>query len=434
MKKSKKYSGLTSELASSILYYDEDEMESFLLKYDAISKEPMVVIDGTFERFVSFIRKFNGFVEDPEKRKKKIIEHVRQIAETITNADDREQFLLWFEAVVAKDVPLELSDGIFERFVWEEYTDAIERINSSDVSFREKLSLRPVALQEMFNNNQKIVMIGDVEFSEDDEAEKLYGTGLSDLDEIVQFYPKSFAVVAARPGVGKTLFMLNQALKCAESGAKCLFVSLEMSDKKLTERLVNNYQNMNIREAHKEYDGKTGKYVLNFKDFKKEMDSIRKSKGFKKISNNLGIYISDVSSAESILANIEDEIKKNKYEMVFLDYLQLLRYSHLDEWASLRKATNALKNLAFRSNIVLVTGSQVSRSSKENGLTLEDLFGGSTIEADADQVIGLISARERKQGESSFVYAKVLKNREGDLGQCKYLVDYSTGRMELSDE
>ena len=74
-----------------------------------------------------------------------------------------------------------------------------------------------------------------------------------------------------------------------------------------------------------------------------------------------------------------------------------------------------------------------SRSSTERGLYLSDLFGSASIEADTDIVIGLENTRERKRGETALINVKVMKNREGDLAELKYIVDYATGRLRYNE-
>lgn len=425
MARRNKFNGLEIELASSILYYDKEEMQRFFDVYDAMSSDVNIVFDGTFDLFVSYINKFRDFDENFEERRQKLIDNVKLRNNQNPDKNIRENFELWFEKVLETEVPLELADDILYHLVWEEYKNAIDLIDKSDIPFVEKLETRP-KIPKSFSQDG-LINLGEISIEEEKDRVN-YTSGLEELDRIVRFTKTNFVVIAARPGVGKSLFMLQQAIANARAGVKTLFLSLEMGKTQIDERIMNHYADENIREQHQDEDG-----ILDFEGYKKACMDLKSSKGYKGILDNLQLYVSKASSADSILTKVEEAIKEGNYEAIFIDYLQLLRYARLDEFASLRALTKELKNLAFRTDTLIVTGSQVSRSSTERGLYLSDLFGSASIEADTDIVIGLENTRERKRGETALINVKVMKNREGDLAELKYIVDYATGRLRYNE-
>lgn len=425
MSKNNPKNQLEIELASSILYYDKSEMTRFFDIYDSISSDINIVIDGLFDTFVSYIKKFKNFDGTSEERRNRLIEEIKIRNNQVTSSHKRENFELWFEKVLDTETPMELADDILDHFIWVEFKQAINKVDGMDIPFKDKIAIRPKVPKSL--NQGGLIRLEDIE--EDDDDNKIsYTSGLEDLDKIVSFEPTNFVVIAARPGVGKSLFMLQQAIACARQGVKTLFLSFEMNDKQIHNRIISHIVGENLQEQHKDEYG-----VLNKESYKKALQSVKSTNDYKRINQNLCIYVSEESSADSILAKIEDQIKESKFEAIFLDYLQLLRYNRLDEWASLRTLTNALKNMAFRNKVLIVTGSQVSRNSTEHGLYLSDLFGSSSIEADTDIVIGLENLRDRKQGEKALINVKVLKNREGDIGELKYVVDYSACRLTYNE-
>jgi KaiC/GvpD/RAD55 family RecA-like ATPase len=429
MKKGK-LDGLEVELASSILYYDDEELARFMEVFEQISAEANMVIDGVFTLFVQYIQRWSKDMEgkkwdDPEERKASMVNGVQIRIRQMPNAKERENMDLWLEKVLDTHVPMELADDILYHFVWDEFKKSIELIDKTDVSFADKLAIRPKMPQSLSSDG--ITYLGDIEV-ENEQTKNKFVTGNETLDRIVRLEAGGFVVIAARPGVGKSLFMLQMSIANAKQGNKCLYFSLEMNKKQLNERISNYHMGENLREKFTDDHG-----FLEFDGFKKAMDDVKAMRGYSPIAKNLQLYVTSKSDANAILADIEDQVKQNKYEMVYLDYLQLLRYGDQNEWESIRTLTNSLKKLASRLGVRVITGSQVSRSSTERGLYLTDLFGGSTIEADTDIVIGLEETRERKRGTKAAVTLKVMKNRDGDIGQIPCYIDYSIGKLYNSD-
>ena len=423
-----KLNSLEIELASSILYYDLEEMSKFFTIFDAIISDGNIPVDGTFVLFVSYLKKWFSEEEkkeaeekDPEKRKASIVDFIRVRNKLTPNARDREIMDLWMDKVLETKVPMELAEDILYHFIWHEFKKAIEIIDKTDVPFSEKLSIRPKIPHMLLRDG--VVSLSEIEL-EKKSYEDRFITGVPDIDKYIRLEKGGFAVVAARPGVGKSLFMIKMGMANALKGIKCLYLSIEMNKDQLHQRIINYHAGENVKEKYLDEHG-----ILDFEAFESEVNRIKSSKEFKPIEDNLQLYVTTKSNAESILADIEEEVKYGKYEIIFIDYLQLLRYSNQDEWSSIRTLTNQLKKLASRLGILIVTGSQVSRTSVERGLYLQDLFGSSSIEADTDVVIGLEELRDRKSGMQSIINIKLLKNRDGDITERKCLINYGNGQI-----
>ena len=434
MAKRNKLNSLEVQLASSILYYDATELENFLGLYDSATEDNNIILDGTFNDFISILRNMlkennkSGILDNdnPQRRKESVINYIQLSIDHFPNSNDRENFQLWFEAVKGTSAPMELSEDIFYHLLWNEFKRNIDQVDNSDIDFKEKLTIRPKIPNKI--NKEDVINIGDLDFEEEESYRQNYPSGLKELDQIANFASSKMCVVAARPGVGKTLFMINMALACANAGYKSLFVSLEMNTLDIVDCLMNNFSGKNLEMSHTDSFG-----IVDKKRLSKTKTSIQKSQKFSNIIDNLQIFYSEAKNADSILDKIETKIKESHYEVIFIDYLQLLRYVRLNEWESLRNLTRDLKNLARANNVCIVTATQVSRESTEKGLSLTDLFGSSTIENDSDIIIGLESDRERRQGERAVINIKIMKNRRGDLGAFKYLVDYSCGRLTFKE-
>jgi KaiC/GvpD/RAD55 family RecA-like ATPase len=423
----RKFNNLQLQLSSSVLYYDREEMENFFKVYDTISSEPNIVLDAPFVQFVKYLHGFDDFVDDAQQRKMKIIEWVRVKNEQNPNVDSRDAFEIWMDQAAALEMPMELSDDIFHHFLWEEFKNTIIRVDKSDMPFKDKLAVRPKAAGLI--HDESLVSLDDIDFTDEVNSDS-FSTGLEELDKVVKWNRTDFVVIGARPGVGKSTMMLNAAIVNAMQGVKCIYFSFEMGKRLIGPRIINYLADSNLRDEHTDEDG-----ILDTVTYQKSIDAIKRTNRYKMVNENLKIYVSKSPNAESVFSEIENQIKKGHYDIVFVDYLQLLRFHDLDQFASIRESTPVLKSIAFRNNVLMVTASQVSRASSERGLYLGDLFGSSTIEADTDTVLGIEKLREAHLGTKCLLNVKVMKQRNGKADiDMRYEIDYSTGKMQYNSE
>lgn len=429
MARGSKFQELEIQLASSVLYYDEEEMNKFFEVFDLITEEESkIILDGTFLLFTEYLRKIdlsNKNDCNPEDRKNFILSEIKTRNSNNPNKTQRENFDLWLQKVLDTDVPMELAEDILYHFIWENFKQEVENYDKTSISFKEKLNIRPKIPTSMAKKD--IIDFNDIIPPKEVNDYSKFTTSLYHLDKTVHINKTNFIVIGARPGVGKSRLMLNMAIENALKGTKVLFVSLEMNEFQMDERAVNYIIQSNLRNEYLDENNEID-YDAYIKAYKK----VKASEEYKLFSKNAKLLKCVSSSADSLLRKIEDLVKEDKYEIVFIDYLQLLRYNDLEEWASLRNLTSALKKLAFINDIVVVTASQVSRQSTERGLFLTDLFGSSTIENDPDLIIGMEAKTDIRQNDRALLNVKVLKQREGSLSELLYNINYSTGRMELN--
>lgn len=423
------------EAAAAILIFDLEEIQTFDSTYTGTFVGNDVETSGNFIKFLDFVREAikNDIFLENESNRDSLINFIRLHGEMIPKADEQYKFVTWFDEVTSKEIPSDLAQDIIDRYIWQDIKRKMEAIDNSDMSYADKLSARPKPI-EVNTTKSKLIGLDEISLELDSMDNKKYTTGLPFLDESLQLSGTNFFVVGARPGVGKTLFMLQQAIENARGGAevgpdrvklkpkKTLFISLEMSDKAIHDRVFGYLQGENLKE-------------LSQSEYVQTSRKIQENEDFKNVLTHFKVLVSESSNASSILDEVERYIDSEGIEAVFIDYLQLLKFSDArDEWASIRKATKELKNLAFRKKILVVTATQVSRDSTERGLELTSLFGGQSIESDADSVIGLEALSERRPGTANSVSLKILKNREGELREFKTLIDYSTSNIQVSDD
>ena len=279
--------------------------------------------------------------------------------------------------------------------------------------------------------NSDLVMIKDVLATETlehlaaldnaEERKKLAGipTGFSDVDAMIGGLNKSdLIIVGARPGMGKTSFILNLARNAARTGKKIAFFSLEMSRDQLAQRLLSLDSSVGISRLRK--GGLTPE----------EWDRIATATGE---LYNAQIFVDE--SSDITVQQIKAKVRRNKPDAVFIDYLQLLTpVTKSDNRAvQVQEMTRDLKIMAKELAIPVVVCSQLSRAGTGRGVShvpqLSDLRESGAIEQDADIVIMLHRPGYYKDGsdgedvDENEAQVIIAKHRHGETGTVKMFWD-----------
>lgn len=170
-------------------------------------------------------------------------------------------------------------------------------------------------------------------------------SGFKDLDIAIKGFQRGeLTVLGARPGMGKTSFLISVMIDSILCGNKPMaFFSLEMSTSQLVKRIV--LQNSQFLS-------------FNF-DKEERINSLNISK---QISEGNVTMIDDCFSLEEIISKAETLIKENSIELVIIDYLQLIgkkNKSKLGEDSDFSMACQELKKVANKYNIVILISSQL---------------------------------------------------------------------------
>lgn len=208
-------------------------------------------------------------------------------------------------------------------------------------------------------------------------------TGFKELDKLTSGLQKSdLIIIAARPAMGKTAFVLNVAENAAiKAGASVLIFSLEMSKAQLGQRLLSMESRVEMQKL------KTGNLERNDWDrINMALDSLSKT--------NINI---DDTSGISIL-EMKNKCRRLKAEkgldLVIIDYLQLMQSDGRTEsrQQEISALSRQLKLLAREMNCPVVVLSQLSRAPEartDHRPVLSDLRESGSIEQDADIVMFL---------------------------------------------
>ena len=243
-------------------------------------------------------------------------------------------------------------------------------------------------------------------------------TGFIELDKTLSGLNKSnLLFVAARPGMGKTSFMLNIAQHIAvKQKVPVAFFTLEMTKEELTTKILSNLAmvgNKNIQ------DGSIGD---------DDWERLAEALG---VLSSAPIYIDDTPNAT--IMDIRSKCKKLYLEKgigaVFIDYLQIMQSSgHVENrQQEVSAMSRSLKILAKELNVPVIVGAQLNRAAdkrEDHRPALSDLRESGSIEQDADCVILLYRAdyyvndETEKKNEAEIIVAK---NRHGESKTIKLL-------------
>jgi replicative DNA helicase len=235
-------------------------------------------------------------------------------------------------------------------------------------------------------------------------------TGFDELDKIMQggIRPSDLIVVAGRPSMGKTAFMMACALNIAQQGRSVGMFSLEMSARGLVGRLLSMkslVDNSHIR---------TGEVN------EEEMSKLRYAG---EILSSLPIYIDDTGGIP--IPEMYNRILAQPVDVVMVDYLQLLGgHGNLSETERVTRVSRELKELSKTVKLPFMVACQLSRSvetRKNKKPMLSDLRQSGQIEQDADAVVAMYRPEVYDDSPEYAGYAEalVIKQRDGGLGTAK---------------
>jgi len=238
--------------------------------------------------------------------------------------------------------------------------------------------------------------------------------GLPDLDKIIRgLRPGNLAVIAGRPGSGKTVLGVNLAMYNAiRKGKKALIFSLEMSSAELAKRALS--AESGIPQTHIE----TGD-ALNHEDM---IQSV--TLAVSRLSDS-GVRMCDKGglTLSRILSIARFQHRAEPLDLIIIDYLGLINSDpgsrHQNRNQELGAVSRSLKALAKELNIPIVALAQLNRSIESRGETrprMSDLRDSGEIEQDADVIIMAHRDSKPERGELGITDIEVVKCRHATTG------------------
>jgi len=288
------------------------------------------------------------------------------------------------------------------------------------------------ALSVSFNRN-----VGHDYLEDYEERYELYNRKESRIQFDLEYFNKitkgglpnkTLNIALAGTGVGKSLFMCHHASSVLLEGKNVLYITLEMAEEKIAERIDANLLNVNIQEIV---------------DLPKPIFEGKVTNLAKKTQGSLIIKEYPTASAHSghfkALLN-ELALKKSfKPDIIFIDYLNICassRYragSNVNSYSYIKAIAEELRGLAVEANVPIVSATQTTRSGfASSDVDLTDTSESFGLPATADLMFALISTEEL-EGLGQ-IMVKQLKNRYNDpTYNRRFVIGVDRTKMRLYD-
>ena len=296
--------------------------------------------------------------------------------------------------------------------------------DSQAIDLLSTVNSKLIALQEFGNIHEKSIddVIMGLNYARDKaQSGELLGfnTGFEEINNTLAGWCKpDLVIIAARPGMGKTAFMLSTIYHlCIVQKVPAAIFSLEMSSEQLVERLESITSMIPLKRLRMNLMDDEERKILLKSDDKILLSPLH-------IEDTGGIGISQLRAKATIM--------KQKYgiKVIFIDYLQLMsgqNKTNQNREQEVSLISRSLKSLAKELGVPIIALSQLSRKVEERAdkmPQLSDLRESGSIEQDADAVIMLmrpnyyemtnpIEIGGKEYATNDLVICKVEKNRHG---------------------
>ena len=240
---------------------------------------------------------------------------------------------------------------------------------------------------------------------------------------------KTLNIALAGTGVGKSLFMCHCAGASLSQGKNVLYITMEMAEERIAERIDANLLNVPIDQLE---------------NLSKDMFTQRVTDLAKKTSGKLIIkeYPTGQANASHFRALLNElKLKKNFVpSLIFIDYLNICASSRMkamggsiNSYSYIKSIAEELRGLAVEFNVPIVSATQTTRSGYSNDdVGLEDTSESFGLPATADLMFALISNEELANNGQMLV--KQLKNRYNDpTAYQRFVVGVDRSKMRLYD-
>jgi len=336
------------------------------------------------------------------------------IAEDFISEYRRDEEVLYLKATLDM---IEKGSGVEEaRIALEKKQVELDGGFNTDVTYRYSQFRTYI---DDINNNYTIREEGGVVMTELNKFNKIMGG----------YREGRFNVIAARPGMGKTSLMIQEAYDLVRQGVPVLFYSLEMTATELIAKLANIATGISYK---RQISGEMSKDELEFlTKFSSEL-------------YELPLFIVDNKNKwYQIKDDVQRKIRKYGIKVVVFDYVQLINMPGANTLEQISQLSTEIKRLALNNKICCVGISQMSRDSDKGGRSFpksSDLRGSGQLEQDADFIAfpwryeAIDILEDPATGESlvnrTDIY--ITKNRHGDAFK-KIPCDYDFKRSRIQE-
>jgi replicative DNA helicase len=387
------------------------EVNDFILKYNSLP---------SYEALVLSVKETNGLQEEEVKRVVDYLQVVNSNKEDISKID-------WLIDVTEKFCQ--------EKAVYNAVLDSIHILDGKDKNQNDKGAIPKIlsdALAVTFDTNvgHDYLQDSDSRYDFYHRKEERIPFDLDYFNKITKggLPAKTLNIALAGTGVGKSLFMCHVAAGAMVQGKNVLYITLEMAEEKIAERIDANLLNTNLDDL-----------ISLPKDlYDKKVARVKEMTTGKLIIKEYPTAAASVTHFRALLNELN--LKRNFIpDIIFIDYLNICASSRLkvgsnvNSYTYVKSIAEEIRGLAVEFNVPVVSATQTTRSgftSSDPGL--EDTSESFGLPATADLMFALVSSEELE--ELGQIMVKQLKNRYSDPTHYKrFVLGVDRAKMKLFD-
>ncbi|NBV28685.1 DNA primase, partial [bacterium] len=239
---------------------------------------------------------------------------------------------------------------------------------------------------------------------------------------------KTLNIILAGTGVGKSLFMCHCAASNLTLGKNVLYITLEMAEERIAERIDANLLNIDLDKL----------VALPKESYLKKIERLRSNTTGKLIIKEYPTASANVSHFKHLL----NELKLKKQfipDIIYIDYLNICSSSRIKQGSNVNSYTyvkaiaEELRGLAVETKVPVISATQTTRGGYDNSdVSLTDTSESFGLPATADLMFALISTEEL--ADLNQIMVKQLKNRYSDPTTNKrFVIGVDRAKMKLYD-
>jgi len=239
---------------------------------------------------------------------------------------------------------------------------------------------------------------------------------------------KTLNIILAGTGVGKSLFMCHCAAANLMKGQDVLYITMEMAEERIAERIDANLLNVTLEELS----------VLPKESYQKKIARLKETTKGKLIVKEYPTSSAGSANFRHLLNELK--LKRNFMPaIIYIDYLNICTSSRLKQGSNVNSYTfiksiaEELRGLAVEFNVPIVSATQTTRAGySSSDVGLEDTSESFGLPATADFMVALMSNEEL--AEMNQMVVKQLKNRYNDPSYMrKFIIGVDRAKMKLYD-
>ena len=387
-----------------------------------------------YEKIAEYINQYNALptqealaIElDKSPIKDEEFQNSLKLLESITNEND-EANISWLLDSTEKFCQ--------DRAIYNAVVESISILDEKGRNTRDKGSIPDIlsdALSVSFDPH-----VGHDYFLDADERYKFYHRIEEKIPWDLEFFNritkgglsnKTLNIALAGTGVGKSLFMCHVAASCLSQNYNVLYITLEMAEEKIAERVDANLLNISIDDLQK----------LPKDLYDKKIDKLKQTTKGKLIVKEYPTAAANVNHFRALLNELN--LKKSFVpNIILIDYINICTSSRIKQGANVNSYTyiksiaEELRGLAVENAIPILSATQTTRSGFTNtDIGLEDTSESFGLPATADFMFAIISTEQME--ELNQIMIKQLKNRYSDpTSNRKFVIGIDRSKMKLYD-